>query len=136
MAFGVVASVAVASLRTQFRLQPAAAAAVGFGAALLWQVTTLKRRALLACHRTQPLAPAGWRADLDCLRFGWTIGVSCLVSCWALMLACLLSGHSLPAMFGATAVGWGERNMSPLHTRFTCALIATLALGYALVPYL
>lgn len=134
MAFGVVASVAVASLRTPERFQPAAA--LGFGAALLWQVTTPKRRALLACHRTRPIAPTGWRADRDCLRFGWTIGSSCLVSCWALMLACMLAGHSLPAMAGVTAACWAERNMARLYMRLVCALIAMLGLAYAVAPYL
>ena len=133
MMFGVVASAAASLLQMYSGLQPAAAA--GFGAALLWQVTPLKRRAVLACHRTLPIAPAGWRADRDCLRYGWVVGSSCLVSCWALMLACLLAGHNLQVMIGATAVGWTERSMARPNQRLLCAVIAVLALVYAGVSY-
>jgi predicted metal-binding membrane protein len=127
--FGVVASVLVAALRTKaWWPQAGVAAASGFGAALLWQVTPIKRRAAIACHRTLPLAPAGWRADRDCLRYGWVVGRSCLVSCWALMLACLLAGHSVGAMVGVTAVSWAERYMVRPNQRLLCIGIAALAI--------
>jgi predicted metal-binding membrane protein len=103
-------------------------AAAGFGAALLWQVTSVKRHAAIACHRTMPLAPAGWRADRDCLRYGWVIGSSCLLSCWALMLACLLAGHSMSAMAGVTVVVWAERHTARPRQHLLCAAIAALAL--------
>jgi predicted metal-binding membrane protein len=135
MLFGIVASMAISELQSQIQLEPAQAAALGFAAAVLWQVAPVKRRAVLACHRTLPIAPAGWRADLDCLRYGWMVGSSCLVSCWALMLACLLSGHSIPAMACATAVGWTERNRARPNQRLLCAVIAILALAYAIVPF-
>jgi predicted metal-binding membrane protein len=136
MVFGIAASVAVSGLGTQTRAEPLAAAALGFGAAVLWQITPIKRRAVLACHRTLPIAPSGWRADRDCLRYGWMVGSSCLVSCWALMLACVLAGHSIPAMICATAVGWTERSVARPNQRLLCAAIAGLALTYAIVPYM
>jgi predicted metal-binding membrane protein len=134
IAFGLAASAAATTLRAQSPPSPALAAA-GFVAALLWQVTAMKRRALVACHRTLPLAPDGWRADRDCLRYGWMVGRSCLVSCWALMLACALAGHSLPAMIGATGIGWAERNTARPNQFLLCACIVALALSCAVAPY-
>jgi predicted metal-binding membrane protein len=134
MLFGVVAYVAVAWLQTQTPLPSATAAAAGFATALLWQSTTLKRRALRACHRILPIAPSGWRANRDCLRYGWVVGSSCLMSCWALMLACMLSGHSLPAMVGVSAICWAERNTVRPRRLLLYAVIGVLALAYALLP--
>ena len=85
------------------------AAAIAFVVAAVWQFTRAKRRALIACHRTMPLAPRGWRADRDCVRYGILTASSCIVSCWALMLACALSGHALLVTVGATAIGLTER---------------------------
>jgi predicted metal-binding membrane protein len=133
MMFGIAASLLVSGLRAQTWLWPTASAALGFGAALLWQVTPVKRRALLACHRTLPIAPRGWRADRDCLRYGWMMGGACLVSCWALMLACMLAGHSIPIMLCATAVGWTERNTPRPNHRLLCAVIAVFALAYLMM---
>lgn len=36
----------------------------------MWQLTTWKRRAVVACQRPVPLAPVGWRADYGCAHFG------------------------------------------------------------------
>ena len=49
-------------------------AAIAFAIAGVWQLTPWKRRGLVGCHRTMPLAPRGWRADADCVRFGWRVG--------------------------------------------------------------
>jgi hypothetical protein len=132
MMFGVATALVLSGLRAQAWQQSGAAAAVGFGAALLWQLTPLKRRAALACHRTMPLAPAGWRADRDCLRYGWAVGRWCLVSCWPLMLACLLAGHGLGSMIGVTAIGWAERNAAKSNQGLLCLVIAALAVYSAL----
>lgn len=129
MVFGVAASAASGLLLTESRMGPVAT--VGFFAALLWQLTPAKRRALLGCHRTMPFAPGGWRADRDCLRYGCVVGSSCVVSCWALMLACVLAGHGLVAMAGVTAVGWAERNRTRPGQPVLCAVIVALALAYA-----
>jgi len=74
-----------------------------------WQLTPWHRRAVVACHRRLPLAPAGGKADLDCIGYGHTIGVSCLVSCWPLMVACGLGGHSVVVMLGVAILGLAER---------------------------
>ena len=136
MLFGLVASAALFGLRMKSWLEPTVAAAIGFGVAVLWQLTTTKRRAVLACHRTLPIAPTGWRADRDCMRYGWMVGSSCIVSCWALMLACMLAGHGIPAMVCATAVGWSERNKPRPNQLVLCAVMAAFALTYAIATFM
>ena len=133
--FGIVAS-AVLSVLERSWLNFPMVSAVGFGVALVWQMTPAKRRSVVACHRTRPIAPTSWRADRDCLRYGWMVGSSCLVSCWALMLACMLSRHSIPAMVSVTAIGFVERNKARPNQRFVCAAIAVLGLAYAVEPYI
>jgi predicted metal-binding membrane protein len=78
--------------------------------AAAWQASPSKRRALSRCHRIMPLAPRGWRANWDCLRFGWRIGTACVCACWALMLVCAVSDHSLLTMCGATIVAIYDRS--------------------------
>jgi predicted metal-binding membrane protein len=88
---------------------PPPLAAGGLLLAAAWQYTPAKRRALMACHRTRPLAPHGWRAHFDCLHYGCTVGVHCAVACWALMLSCALLGHSVLVMASVTAIALVER---------------------------
>jgi predicted metal-binding membrane protein len=106
---GAAALAAFAVAGTRYWLEPAAGGAVAFAVAALWQQTPTRRRALMACHRTLPLAPRGWRADRDCVRYGWTIGTACLVTCWPLMAACLFLPHSTVAMAGAGILAGIER---------------------------
>ncbi len=101
--------VAVETLVTPQRGESRLFLALTFLVAAAWQWTPLKKSGLRRCHRTAPLAPAGIRASLDCLRYGLTIGGNCWLSCWALMLVCAAAGHSLWAMIPATAVIWMER---------------------------
>jgi predicted metal-binding membrane protein len=81
----------------------------GLAIAVVWQTTPFKRRALLACRRTMPLAPNGWRADLACFRYGLFQGRSCLLNCWALMLLPLLAAHDTAIMVGVTVFLAAER---------------------------
>ena len=109
-----------------------AAPALGFVAAALWQLTPMHRQALTACHRTRPLAPVGWRADRDCLRFGGAIGVASVWSCWPLMLACAFAGHGLLATTGGMVVGALERWSFRPRTR--APLVGTVAIaGYYVI---
>ena len=139
MLFSLVASIAIAVLQAQevgLGLESSRAAAFGFGAAVLWQLTPVKRRALSACHRTIPIAARGWRAGRDCFRSGWLIGSSCVASCWVLMLACMLSEHSLPAMFCATVIGMIERTLFRPNQSLLCSAMLLLAVVYVTMPYL
>jgi predicted metal-binding membrane protein len=105
------------------------AAGVGFVVAAAWRATLMHRRALIACHRTQPLAPLGWRADRDCLRFGGSIGLACVRSCWPLMIACALAEHNLMTSIAATMIGVVER--WTFRPRVRSAVLASLAIaGY------
>ena len=67
-------------------------------AALLWQRTALKRKALRACHLMLPLAPRGWHADRDCLRLGIAIGANCVINCWPLMTLAAATGRQVIAV--------------------------------------
>jgi predicted metal-binding membrane protein len=128
---GVFANGVVTLLAAGESFPPPAAAALAFAAAAAWQLTVFKDRALRGCHRTMPLAPSGWRADRDCLRYGWSIGCRCLVSCGALMVACVLAGHGMVAMTAAAAVGAAERYAPGADRRLAALAIATIALAYA-----
>ena len=122
--------------KTSLGLESSQAAALAFGAAVVWQLTPIKRRALFACHRTIPIAANGWRANRDCFRSGWMIGNSCVASCWVLMLACMLSEHSLPAMLCATVIGITERAQFRPNHRLLCSAMLLLAVVYVTMPYL
>ena len=132
LAFGLAVS-AVTGATTLEDSHGAPAAAVGFGLAAAWQVTSVKRRALWSCHRTAPLSPDGWRADRDCIRYGYDIGKRCLHSCWAMMLACALAGHSLPAMACVAILGAVERYAARPRQLGVSGGLAGLAFVYAVL---
>jgi predicted metal-binding membrane protein len=104
--------------------------AAGFVVAAIWQVLPVRRRSVLACHRTRPLAPRGWRADRDCLLYGWMVGTWCVGSCWAVMLACLMSAHSLPAMIGLTGIGLWERTKPRRNQIIPCVILVLLLIAH------
>lgn len=131
---GVALSIVMAAIGIVPHLMPHGAGgsswtAAAFVGAAAWQLSPLKRRALIACHRTVPLAPHGWRAHRDCVRYGWIIGCSCLMSCALLMLACALAGHSLPAMLAATGVAGAERVSARADAWTTSVVLALVAMG-------
>lgn len=107
-----------------------------FGLAAVWMMTSLHTRALAGCHRRRPLAPVGWRADRDCLRFGGTIGIACVASCWPLMLACAFTGHSVIAMAGGMAVSALERWPYRPRQREAWQAAAALAAIYVVLAVL
>ena len=114
------------------RLDWAAGASIGFLVAALWLVTRWKALAASLCHRTIPLAPAGWRADRDCLRYGWSSGFYCLFNCWPFMLVCWLSAHSFLAMACGFAFGWVERYRRRPNFRRHSLALAAVSLGFAI----
>jgi Predicted metal-binding integral membrane protein (DUF2182) len=104
-----------------------------FVVAALWVLLPVRTRALAYCHLTMPLAPSGWKADRDCLRFGATIGGSCVGTCGLLMLACGLTGHNLIAMLGGTVLGALEfRSFRPPVGRIYIG--ALMLAGWFLLP--
>jgi predicted metal-binding membrane protein len=104
------------------------AGALAIAPAAAWQLMPVKRRALLACHRTAPLAVDGLRADLDCIRYGLMHGRFCLLSCWALMLAATVLHTSLLAMVAASIVALAERYRPKL-----LAATSLVALGFSIL---
>lgn len=84
-------------------------APMAFALAGAWAATPLYTRLVGRSHRTVPLAPDGWRASWDCVRFGALQGIPCAASCAPLMLGCTLTGHGLVAMVGGAAIGASER---------------------------
>ena len=128
---------AAAWARQEAWAHQAGAAAFFFGISAAWMAVPWRRRALAECHRRSPLAPTGWKADRDCLRFGGMIGLACVTTCWPMMLACAFTGHNWVAMMGGTAVAVLER--WPYQPREGPARRATAALAVyylvlALVP--
>jgi hypothetical protein len=117
------------ALASRLPLPRGLAGVAGFVAAAVWMTTPVYARAVVACHRIVPLAPRGWRADADCLRFGASVGGACLLACWASMTACALSGHSLPAMLGGAAIGAIERTSFRLRARRTAVAMLGLAIA-------
>jgi hypothetical protein len=107
--------------------------ATGFAVAAVWQLAPTKSRALRSCHRTMPLAPRGWRADWDCVRFGWLIAGQCLTNCWPLMLAGLVAGHSLTAMMCASAIGFTERYLVRPRRAAMFSQLVGVTMVYALL---
>jgi predicted metal-binding membrane protein len=135
MLFGI-AALAVAERLSMSRWT---AMAVTLAAAAVWQLSPAKRRALRACHRSVPLPPRGWRAELGAVRFGLRHGLACVGSCWCVMLAMAMEpgGHvlwMLPLTGALTAERLLER---PLRaTRVAAAALtvgAVLSAGAAAV---
>jgi len=106
---------------------------IGFATAAVWQISPVRLRAVRACHRTVPLAPHGWRADRDCLRFGWQTGCQCLISCWALMAACALVGHTLAALVCTGAIGVLDRYVVRPRQRTLFAPLLGMAVIYGVL---
>jgi hypothetical protein len=100
-----VVGIGVAGLRTLDWSHNPLLASGTFGLAALWVLVPVRMQALVCCHLRLPLAPAGWKADRDCLRFSFLVGASCVGVCGLLMLACALTGHNLIAMLGGTVLG-------------------------------
>jgi predicted metal-binding membrane protein len=109
LAAGIVISLLLTFLRSEVWFDPRAAMTVSFILAVAWHAIPIKKRALIACHRTRPIAPEGMQANLDCLRYGTMIGGSCLLNCWAWMLFCTVAGHHPAVMAFALFVGIAER---------------------------
>lgn len=129
LAFGIPALLLVAALRAagadEFQLVSGALLV-----ALLWQLTRWKRRAIVACQRTVPLPPVGWRADYACVRFGVRQAGRCIASCWPLMLVMAAMGPmghaNLVGMAALTAGIVAERHIS-VRGHFAAPVLSALA---------
>lgn len=128
-AFGAV-SLAVLAATPQVRGWPGAA--VALGAACFWELTPMKRRSLRDCHRSVPLPPSGWRAEVGAVRFGLRNGVACLGSCWCLMLAMIVfPEHNVLGTVLLTGISTAERLVERPRraTQFAAASFGLLAVA-------
>ena len=96
-------------------------------AAVTWQYSARKRRALARCHAVlaPPLERA--RARRACRAHGVALGRDCVVSCWPLMALMAGAAHDPLVVAGAVGVAWFERRRRPHHdpaTRATAIAIA------------
>jgi predicted metal-binding membrane protein len=115
---------------------PASLAAV-LATAAAWQLSPFKRRCLRGCHRSLPLPPYGWRADIGALWFGLRNGLYCLGTCWCLMLVMIAApGGQLPWTAGLAGVITSERRLPrprgtirAVAALLGCATVAALAVG-------
>ncbi len=108
---------------------PSTLAAVLFLLAAAWQGSRGKKRSLVACHATAPLAPRGMRADWHCVRYGLQIGSACAASCGLLMAACAATGHHLGVMLVCFWIALAERLAYRPSPRLLAAAGAGLGLA-------
>ncbi|MGH3870502.1 MAG: DUF2182 domain-containing protein [Pseudonocardiaceae bacterium] len=94
-----------------------------------WQLTKWKRRAVLACRRTVPLPPTGWRADYGCVRFGFRQAGRCVVSCGPLMLLMAVIGHSNLIVMAALTAAIVAEQRAPAGKRLIPLLAGALAMA-------
>ena len=115
--------IAATVIRAMLEGRIAAIALVAMAALALWRALPWRQRCLDRCHRLPPLAPFGWRADRDALRFGLFRGGMCVGACWPWMwLPCLLVDLHLPAMAAAgVAMVVEQRRVTRASPRATTA---------------
>lgn len=77
--------------------------------AALWEVTSIKRRALLRCHRTAPIRFRGWAAYRSALSYGLRNGRTCTIACGPAMVAVMLVGHPVVLTVGVAAAMFAEK---------------------------
>lgn len=108
----------------------AAVAVIGLAAAA-WEASPVRGARARRCHATAPLAPRGWRADADCIRYGVMTGRHCVASCWALMGVCSAAGHALPVMGAVFALQWAGRDARWNALRWTAAALVAVSVAGA-----
>jgi predicted metal-binding membrane protein len=96
-----------------------------FLVAAVWEFAPAKPRAITACERSIPLAPRGWRADRDCVRYGGRIAAYCIVSCWPRMLA-MIAAPSVSTMAVVTLMGVADRRTSQPKVWWNALILVAL----------
>lgn len=77
--------------------------------AALWEVTGIKRRALLRCHRTAPIRFRAWAAYRSALSYGLRNGRTCTIACGPAMVAVMLIGHPVALTVGVAGAMFAEK---------------------------
>jgi predicted metal-binding membrane protein len=109
--------------------------AAALAVAAAWELTPSKRRWLRAGHRSVPLPPDGWKADLGCASAGLTYGRACLGAGWALMLPMAVAGHAgLALTVVLTVIATAEEVLvNGTHLTGAAALVLVTAAALAAV---
>jgi predicted metal-binding membrane protein len=130
--FGVVAFTLIDISRMLIGLGDLTLIAVTLAIASGWQLTRIKRRAIIACKRTVPLPPDGLRADRACARFGVLQAWRCILACWPLMLmmAAMPHPHALLPMIALTILVLVEER-APNRDRLIAPIAGLFAIATA-----
>lgn len=105
-----------------------AVAALAAGA---WEMTPVKRRALLRCCRTWPVRYAGPAADASAVEYGMRHALGCVVISGPAMAVLMLAGHPWWATVALAIVMAAQKLLTrPQRWRALVAL-AWLAAGFA-----
>lgn len=126
LAAGLLASVAMLTIISSGLLTVQIVGAASFTIAAVWQFSRTRRLALRRCHRTVPLVPWGWKADLECLRFGVTQGRDCLIVCGPAMLA-ILTEHNVLLCATLAILLFIERGRSDASSFPLAGMLASIA---------
>ena len=109
--------------------EPRWVGASAFLVAAVWELTPLKRRALLRCHRTAVIRAQQPELTRSCVAFGADRARWCITSCGPAMGALLLGAHT-PILMGALAVIlFGQKFIATgyRHPRWAASALALLA---------
>lgn len=99
-------------------------------AAVIWQVSPAKARALKRCHRRRAFAPRGWRNTRDLIRYGGAHANACVGSCGVVMAAMFVSAHDFHLMVPLAVVTVVERfQRYPKPAAGAAAIAAVAALN-------
>ena len=94
--------------------------------AAAWQLSPLKRRALLRCHLRPPLSIFGARALLDPVWFGLRRAAWCVLSCWVLMLVPFVAERGgVALMLIASGIIFAEQVMQLQPRPFGTSWVST-----------
>lgn len=114
---------------------PAWVAAAAFVVAGAWELTPVKRRALLRCHRNAVVRAAQPARRRTCWSFGVRRGAWCVASCGPAMVALVLCGHALVPLALLTAVLTVQQFSADAYRSrtWTAAALAAIALYPTLI---
>jgi predicted metal-binding membrane protein len=102
--------------------------------AAAWQLTRMKRTALIRCARSEPMGGRGWRADLACARFGFRSARSCVPLCWGMMALVIATDHALLVALAVFGLQIRERSTRRDVARFGTVALASIGFAVALLP--
>lgn len=98
---------------------------------VVWTFLPVQGRFRRLCHKSVPLPPRGWRADLGCAKFGISQTRACIGLCWPLMLVMALqlgAGAGWMIVLAAAVLIW---KYIPRRYRVTLPSLSSWRLAHA-----